>query len=46
MAKFRPAGSKRKTKGPSARGAIPCIVFLVCGMALLILLFYSILKPS
>ena len=46
MAKFRLAGSRKKTKSPNARGAIPCIVFLVLGMALLVLLFYSILKPS
>ena len=46
MAKYRPAGSRKKSKGPGARGIIPCIVFLLAGMALLMLLFYSILKPS
>jgi hypothetical protein len=47
MAKFKPvrAGS-RKAKGPKARGAIPCIVFLVSLMALLMLLFSSILSQS
>ncbi len=43
MAKFKPArrGSK---PGASARGAVPCIVVLVVGMALLFFLFYAILK--
>ncbi len=44
MAKFRPARGKRKQ--PGMRGAIPCIVFLLSGMALLMLLFYSILRSS
>lgn len=44
MGKFKPA--RRKTKKPPTRGAIPCIVFMLAGMALLLLLFYSILKPS
>ncbi len=44
MAKFRPAKAKGKGKASSMRGAIPCVVFLVCGMALLILLFAAILK--
>jgi hypothetical protein len=45
MAKFRAAASRKKRKVSNARGAIPCIVFLVSAMALLMLLFYSILKP-
>jgi hypothetical protein len=46
MAKYRPAGSRKKTKSTGARGVIPCVVFLIAGMTLLMLLFYSILKPS
>ena len=45
MAKFKPARTGKK-KATSARGAIPCIVFLISGMALLILLFYSILRTT
>jgi hypothetical protein len=46
MAKFRAAASRKKRKAADARGAIPCIVVLVSAMALLMLLFYWILKPS
>lgn len=49
MAKFKPARPKGKGSGKpaaSARGAIPCVLVLVFGMALLVLLFYAILKPS
>lgn len=45
MAKFKPARGK-KAAPKKARGAIPCIIVLISGMALLILLFYAILKPS
>jgi hypothetical protein len=45
MAKFKPARSGKK-KTSEVRGAIPCIVFLISGMALLILLFYSILRTT
>ncbi len=49
MAKFKPARPKGKggaKPAASARGVIPCVLFLVLGMALLVLLFYAILKPS
>ena len=46
MAKFKPVRAGGKKKAPKARGAIPCIVFLVSLMALLILLFTSILSQS
>jgi hypothetical protein len=45
MAKFRAASSRKKRKVPKSRGAIPCVLFLVSAMALLMLLFYAILKP-
>jgi hypothetical protein len=44
MAKYKPAKAKGKSKASSMRGAVPCAVFLICGMALLILLFAAILK--
>ncbi len=44
MKKFKLARGKKKASG--MRGAIPCIVFLVSAMALLMLLFYSILKSG
>jgi hypothetical protein len=44
MAKYKPAKAKGKGKASGMRGAVPCVVFLVCGMALLILLFAAILK--
>jgi len=44
MAKFKPA--KAKKKAPPARGAVPCIILLISGMALLFLLFWSILKSG
>ncbi|MGA2324718.1 MAG: hypothetical protein ABSH05_00380 [Bryobacteraceae bacterium] len=46
MAKYRAARSRSRSKVTKAHGAIPCIVFLVSAMALLMLLFYSILKPK
>ena len=44
MAKFKLAGARKKSKGTKARGAIPCVIFLISAMALLALLFYSMLK--
>ena len=44
MVKLKPAKGKSKEK--SARGAIPCLILLLSGMALITLLFYAILKSS
>jgi hypothetical protein len=44
MARFKPA--KAKKKAPPSRGAIPCIILLISGMALLSLLFWAILKSG
>ncbi len=44
MAKIKPARGKKKEK--SSLGAIPCLLLLVSGMALLTLLFYAILKSA
>jgi len=45
MGKFKPAGTRKKTAGP-ARGGLPCIILLVSGMALLLVLFYMVMKSS
>jgi hypothetical protein len=45
MAKFKLA-RKGKTKEAPSRGAIPCLILLVSGIALLSLLFYAILRSA
>jgi hypothetical protein len=45
MAKFRPAGKRAKTAKSNAR-AIPCMILIVLGIAMLCLLFYFSLKSS
>lgn len=45
MAKFKPAGSK-KVPAKSARRAIPCLVLVVLGIALMCLLFYLSLQTG
>jgi hypothetical protein len=44
MGKFKPARAKKK--GASSRGAVPCLILLVSGIALISLLFYAILKSA
>jgi hypothetical protein len=47
MAKFKSAGSKKTTeKIKSARAAIPCLVLVALGVALLSLLFYFSLQSN
>jgi hypothetical protein len=47
MAKIKAARPRTaKPKAPGARGAIPCMILFLAAMALLFLVFYSILKPS
>ncbi len=47
MVKFKPVRDKKKKKTPGGlRAAIPCLVFLLSAMALLMLLFYAILRSS
>ncbi len=46
MAKFKPAKGKRSAAAPKARGAVPCIVFLLSAMALLLLLFYYMVSAK
>ncbi len=50
MAKYKAAKAKGKGrksgKGERKRGAIPCILFLIALMALLLLLFYGVLRGT
>jgi hypothetical protein len=48
MPKYRPAKAKGKGGGVDERkrGAIPCILVLVALMALLMLLFYGVMKGT
>ena len=46
MAKFKPAGSKRPKANSKSRGAIPCFVLIVLGIALMCYLFFLSLQPS
>ena len=45
MAKFRPAGKRTRAAKSNAR-AIPCLILIVLGIAMLCLLFYFSLKSS
>jgi hypothetical protein len=45
MAKFRPA--KGKAKGARApQGAIPCVILVISGMALVMLFMYFVMRGS
>ncbi len=45
MSKYKLAKAKGKGgTGERKRGAIPCVIFLIALMTLLILLFYGVLK--
>jgi hypothetical protein len=46
MAKFKSAGSKKSANVKSARAAIPCLVLVALGVALICLLFYFSLQSS
>jgi hypothetical protein len=45
MAKFKPIRDKKKT-APSALRAIPCLVIIIGGLALMYLLFVAVLKQN
>ena len=44
MAKYKPAGQKKKATTSNARSAIPCLVLIVFAIALMCLLFYFSLQ--
>ena len=47
MAKFKSAGSKKSSeKVRSARAAIPCLVLVALGIAMVCLLFYFSLQSN
>lgn len=47
MAKFKSAGSKKTSeKVKSARAAIPCLILVLLGIALMCVLFYFSLQSS
>lgn len=46
MAKFKSAGSKKTTPTKSSRNAIPCLILILLGIALMCLLFYFSLQSS
>jgi hypothetical protein len=46
MAKFKPAGKKKKGGTARPGGAIPCLILVVMGIALMSLLFYGILRSG
>jgi len=44
MAKFKPKGSRKASSARSNKSAIPCLILVVAGIAIISLLFYAILK--
>jgi hypothetical protein len=46
MAKLKPAGGVKKTPAKSARSAIPCLILVVLGIALMGFLFYLSLQSG
>jgi hypothetical protein len=45
MAKFRPAGSKKK-KADSKRGLLPCAVVIAIGFGLIFWLLYLVMRSG
>jgi hypothetical protein len=46
MAKFKPAGSKKKQTADSKRGLLPCGLIVAAGFALIFWLFYLVLNSG
>jgi len=46
MAKFKAAGSSKKAPAKSALSAIPCLLLVLIGIALMCLLFYLSLSSG
>lgn len=44
MAKIKPAGSKSKKS--SNRGALPCLLLVISGIALITLLFFTMMRSG
>lgn len=45
MGKFKPARPKGK-KPPAKPGAVPCVILVISGMAMLSLLYYLVMSSS
>jgi len=46
MAKFKAAGSRKTTGARSNAAAIPCLLLILTGTAIVVFLFYEVLKSS
>ena len=46
MAKFKPAGSKKKKSSDSKRGLLPCGLLIAAIFALIFWLFYLVLRSG
>jgi len=46
MVRYKPAKAEKKKAPSGLRSAIPCLVFMVSAMALLMVLFYAILRAT
>ena len=46
MAKFRSAGSKKTLPKKSARSALPCLILVILGIAVMCLMFYLSLQSG
>ncbi|HUI56160.1 MAG TPA: hypothetical protein VLY04_14390 [Bryobacteraceae bacterium] len=44
MAKFKPAKGKRSTPAPP--GGLPCVILVICAIALVMLLLYFVMRSS
>jgi hypothetical protein len=46
MAKFKPAGSRKAAGARSNAAAIPCLILILTGSAIIAYLFYQVLKSA
>jgi hypothetical protein len=46
MARFKAASAKKKTSAKSFANAIPCLVLIILGFALIMFLFYLVLRSG
>jgi hypothetical protein len=46
MAKFKPAGSRKTSSARSNAAAIPCLLLILTGSAIIAYLFYQVLKSA
>ena len=45
MAKFKPAGAKKKT-APVPQGALPCVILVILAIAAVMLMLFLVMKSS